>query len=85
MPNQDQTGPAGLGRMTGRGAGPCAGIETPGCIGSRGVRQIRGRGRGRGRGGNGLQFRQRNRETITALQDQIHRLEDELLQEPSDS
>lgn len=52
MPGGDRTGPAGLGPMTGRGAGYCAGFAGPGYInpipghGSWGW----GRGRGGGRG-----------------------------------
>jgi len=52
MPGGDRTGPAGMGPMTGRGAGFCAGYPTPGfanpawgCGG--------GRGWGRGGGGGG--------------------------------
>jgi hypothetical protein len=30
MPGGDRTGPAGLGPMTGRGAGYCAGFDVPG-------------------------------------------------------
>ena len=30
MPRGDGTGPAGMGPMTGRGLGPCAGYPTPG-------------------------------------------------------
>lgn len=30
MPRGDGTGPMGMGRMTGRGAGYCAGLATPG-------------------------------------------------------
>ena len=32
MPGGDQTGPLGFGRMTGRGAGYCAGYSTPGYV-----------------------------------------------------
>jgi len=47
MPFGDRTGPQGLGPMTGRGAGYCAGYPLPG----RGLgRGGRGRGWGRGRG-----------------------------------
>ena len=31
MPRGDGTGPVGMGRMTGRGAGFCAGFAAPGC------------------------------------------------------
>jgi len=50
MPLGDRTGPAGLGPMTGRGAGYCAGYAVPGYMNA-----IPGRGRGFGRGfGRGL-------------------------------
>lgn len=62
MPRGDGTGPAGMGPMTGRGAGYCAGYATPGYLnpGGRGMGMAWGRGggaglamawrRGRGRG-----------------------------------
>ena len=59
MPAGDGTGPAGMGPMTGRGAGYCAGYEAPGYanpVPGRGFGMGRGRGRawgggwGRGRG-----------------------------------
>lgn len=31
MPRFDGTGPMGMGPMTGRGMGPCAGYRCPGC------------------------------------------------------
>jgi len=43
MPGGDRTGPMGLGPMTGRAAGYCAGYPVPGF-----VNPIPGRGRGRG-------------------------------------
>jgi len=46
----DGTGPNGLGPMTGRGAGYCAGFNTPGYA-NPGVGAGRGFGAGRGRGG----------------------------------
>jgi hypothetical protein len=46
MPWGDGTGPAGLGPMTGRGAGYCAGYPTPGYANPYG----RGWGMGMGRG-----------------------------------
>jgi len=46
MPGGDRTGPAGMGPMTGRGAGLCAGYPAPGYANA-GF----GRGFGRGRGG----------------------------------
>jgi len=49
MPGGDRTGPAGLGPMTGRGAGYCAGYNAPGYASGSG----RGLGRGRGFFGRG--------------------------------
>jgi len=55
MPRGDGTGPAGMGPMTGRGAGYCAGYSVPGYMnpyGGRyaGVGRAFGGGFGRGRG-----------------------------------
>ena len=53
MPGGNRTGPAGMGPMTGRGAGFCAGYAAPGCanpVGGRGYGIGFGRGMGRGRG-----------------------------------
>ena len=55
MPWGDGTGPLGLGPMTGRGAGYCAGYNTPGYMNpipgyGRGFGWGRGWGWGRGRG-----------------------------------
>lgn len=53
MPFGDGTGPAGMGPMTGRGAGYCAGYGMPGYMNptsGRGFGRGWGRGRGRGRG-----------------------------------
>jgi hypothetical protein len=53
MPAGDGTGPAGLGPMTGRAAGYCAGYSVPGY-----ANPIRGGGfYGRGRGGGGRGWR----------------------------
>ena len=63
MPRGDRTGPAGMGPMTGRGAGYCAGYATPGFANPgfrRGMGMAWGRGGGygmgmaRGRGGFGF-------------------------------
>ena len=51
MPSGDRTGPGGLGSMTGRRLGYCAGFSAPGYF-SRGYRGI-GRGAG-GRGRRGM-------------------------------
>jgi hypothetical protein len=56
MPRGDQTGPAGMGPMTGRAAGYCAGYSTPGFANpafgaGMGFGWGRGRGFGWGRGG----------------------------------
>ena len=58
MPWGDRTGPGGMGPMTGRGAGYCAGYPTPGYMNpgqGRGFGRGMGRGMGwgRGRGGRG--------------------------------
>ena len=50
MPRGDGTGPAGMGPMTGRAAGYCAGNSVPGFAGAAGGRGL-GFGLGRGRGG----------------------------------
>ena len=53
MPAGDGTGPMGMGPMTGRGAGQCAGFDMPGVmnpIPGRGMGYGFGRGRSRGRG-----------------------------------
>jgi len=64
MPGGDRTGPNGLGPMTGRGAGYCAGYPVPGYMnpvpgrGGFGYGRGFGRGRGRGRGfGRGFGWR----------------------------
>ena len=51
MPGGDGTGPAGLGPMTGRAAGYCAGYPVPGYMNPVGGRGFWGWGRGRGGGG----------------------------------
>ena len=51
MPRGDRTGPAGMGPMTGRAAGLCAGFQSPGFMnrgGGRGYGGFSGRGAGRG-------------------------------------
>lgn len=53
MPGGDRTGPAGLGPMTGRAAGFCAGYPMPGYANPIGRRGFFGRGRGFGGGGWG--------------------------------
>lgn len=50
MPGGDRTGPAGMGPMTGRAAGYCAGYPVPGYMNPHGGRWGGGFGRGRGRG-----------------------------------
>lgn len=53
MPRGDGTGPMGMGSMTGRAAGYCAGYSTPGYMnpgGGRGMGFGRGFARGGGRG-----------------------------------
>ncbi|HUU26275.1 MAG TPA: DUF5320 domain-containing protein [archaeon] len=50
MPGGDRTGPAGMGPMTGRAAGYCAGYPVPGYMNPIGGRGYGGWGRGGGRG-----------------------------------
>jgi len=50
MPGGDGTGPAGMGSMTGRAMGFCAGNTAPGSAYPAGARGYFGRGRGRGFG-----------------------------------
>jgi hypothetical protein len=50
MPRGDRTGPMGMGPMTGRAAGYCAGYPVPGFMNLTAGRGFGGRGRGRGRG-----------------------------------
>ncbi len=49
MPGGDRTGPMGMGSMTGRGVGHCAGFSTAGYANT-----MPGRGFARGRGGRGF-------------------------------
>jgi hypothetical protein len=73
MPRGDGTGPSGLGSMTGRGAGFCAGFNTPGYANPIGGRGFFGRGMGFGRGRgfrnrffyNGLRGQSYNNSTLT--------------------
>jgi len=53
MPRGDGTGPRGMGPMTGRGAGYCAGYSNPGFMNPMGGRMGLGLGRGRGFGAYG--------------------------------
>ena len=53
MPRGDGTGPAGMGPMTGRAAGFCAGYPAPGYMNPIGGRGYGGRGRGFRGGGRG--------------------------------
>ena len=50
MPSGDRTGPRGLGSMTGRGLGYCAGYDSPGYTKGPGMGLGRGWGGGRGLG-----------------------------------
>lgn len=55
MPRGDRTGPAGMGPMTGRGAGFCAGYGNAGYMNPEGTYNGgRGLGRSLGRGGRGF-------------------------------
>ncbi|MCK4695414.1 MAG: DUF5320 domain-containing protein, partial [Candidatus Cloacimonetes bacterium] len=50
MPRGDRTGPSGMGPMTGRAAGYCAGYDVPGFANPVGGRGRFGRGMGQGYG-----------------------------------
>ncbi|MEN7973760.1 MAG: DUF5320 domain-containing protein [Verrucomicrobiota bacterium] len=50
MPRGNRTGPEGMGPMTGRAAGLCAGNNAPGYAGNVGFGRRMGGGRGRGQG-----------------------------------
>ena len=55
MPGGDRTGPLGMGPMTGRGAGYCAGFAVPGYLNPAGGRGLgMAWGRGYARGGRGF-------------------------------
>ncbi len=56
MPRGDGTGPMGMGPMTGRGAGYCAGYSAPGYANAAGGGYGCGIGRGRGRGFRRMYF-----------------------------
>jgi len=62
MPRGDSTGPMGMGPMTGRQAGYCAGYNMPGFLNTAGRRGMgMGLGRGANAGGRGGGLRRRNR------------------------
>ena len=80
MPGGDGTGPAGLGPMTGRAAGFCAGYSVPGYMNPIGGRGYWGIGRG-GRpwgGGRGRCFGGGHGRMFGALQPAIMTAEQEL-------
>jgi len=54
MPRGDRTGPAGMGPMSGRAAGYCAGYNQPGFTNRAGGRMGGGFSWGRGAGGRGM-------------------------------
>ncbi len=66
MPRGDRTGPEGMGPMTGRGAGFCAGYDVPGYANPAPGRGF-GPGMGGGRGRGGGRFGRRNRFFATGL------------------
>ena len=59
MPGGDGTGPVGMGPMSGRAAGFCAGYAVPGYMNPVGGRGMGGFGRGRGGRGGGRGWRNR--------------------------
>ena len=56
MPRGDRTGPAGMGPMSGRAAGYCAGYNQPGFTNAAGGKLGGGFGWGRGFGGRGMGY-----------------------------
>jgi hypothetical protein len=56
MPGGDRTGPAGMGPMTGRAAGYCAGYPAPGFMNPVPGGGFWGRGRGGGRGWRNMYY-----------------------------
>jgi Family of unknown function (DUF5320) len=66
MPGGDRTGPMGMGPMTGRAAGYCAGSAVPGFMNAPGGRGFGGGGGGQGGGGRGRRGR-RNQFYATGL------------------
>ncbi len=66
MPRGDRTGPQGMGPMTGRAAGYCAGNATPG-FATGGFGRGYGAGAGRGYGGGGGGWGRRNMYYATGL------------------
>jgi hypothetical protein len=68
MPRGDSTGPMGMGAMTGRQAGYCAGYNMPGYLNNAGGRGMgMGFGRGANFGGRGGGSRRRNRFFATGV------------------
>jgi hypothetical protein len=68
MPRGDSTGPMGMGPMTGRQAGYCAGYNMPGFLNNACGRGMgMGFGRGANLGGRGGGFRRRNRFFATGV------------------
>ena len=93
MPRGDRTGPNGMGPMTGRGAGYCAGNSIPGYMNNVGGQGFFGFGRGLGLGAGrgwrnifratGLTGRQRAgvaapQQDLTALKQQAENLQNSL-------
>lgn len=72
MPGGDRTGPMGMGAMTGRAAGYCAGYGVPGSMQPFAGRGFQGCGRGRGGGFSGGGFGWRNRFFATGLTGRQH-------------
>ena len=71
MPRGDGTGPMGMGPMTGRRAGFCAGFAAPGAMNAPGMYSGFGCRRGGGGGGmtRGAGFQARNRFMVQAYAD----------------
>ncbi|NBJ15983.1 MAG: hypothetical protein FNP40_10580 [Dehalobacter sp. 4CP] len=76
MPGRDGTGPRGVGAMTGRGFGPCAGVNAPnyGVYCGRGFGRAYGRGFGLGFNANFGYNQPADKEVLRAQKDQLEKM-----------
>lgn len=85
MPRGDGTGPMGVGPMTGRGAGYCAGFEAPGFGCNRGYGNGMGFGRGRRNFGYPAQQMQRSAPLPVDVSNELLQRQAEALQNQLDA
>lgn len=84
MPGGDRTGPMGMGPMTGRGMGYCAGFAVPGYAGPPGGGYGRGWGRGRSRGWRNMYYATGEPPAATAPATMTQQQELELLKQQAE-